>query len=477
MRLFLIWADEYEKIAKLILALQAKGHKILYWVGWGDGEGKIPGAVFHEHNDAWEGIPAEGVNINEFPPPGQNLIERFYKTESLILTMMNKKFDRKCVDERRHIYYNMLRYWYGVLKKYKPDVIIFPVIPHTVYNFILYQLAKYLRIKTLMFNVLELPDRLPFYTDWSKGDIALQKELQKNQEKNFSLNELSLDIQEYYRRRRKNGPEAAPRKMIYISKQLSRRKALMHKFGVIGFCLKKHIFLKKATEYIIKKFQPNLKKEHTTVQTRPDFSKHFVYVPLNFQPECTTSPQGDMFADQILMIETLSYALPDNWLIYVKEHPGQWWRRGGRAGIQYSSNRYPGYYRRVAKIKNVRLVPIDTETFTLINKSQVVATVTGTAGWEALMRSKPVLIFGKPWYHDCPALFKVDNVDSCKEAFRKIIQGFRPDQQQIINYLKCFDNVSTKGYFAPPIGRESKFTEQESEHNIIQKILYELARG
>ena len=33
----------------------------------------------------------------------------------------------------------------------------------------------------------------------------------------------------------------------------------------------------------------------------------------------------------------------------------------------------------------------------LIDKCKAVATITGTSGWEALIRGKPVLHFGYPW--------------------------------------------------------------------------------
>ncbi|MDP2946803.1 MAG: capsule biosynthesis protein, partial [Nanoarchaeota archaeon] len=92
-------------------------------------------------------------------------------------------------------------------------------------------------------------------------------------------------------------------------------------------------------QYIANKFKQNLKKEYNSVQTKPDFDKKFIYVPLNLQPECSTSPQGNIFVDQILMIETLSASLPSDWIIYVKEHPIQWLRRG----LNFFYYLYQGY--------------------------------------------------------------------------------------------------------------------------------------
>ena len=141
----------------------------------------------------------------------------------------------------------------------------------------------------------------------------------------------------------------------------------------------------------------NLKKEYERFQSLPNFSKKFIYAPLQVQPECSNSPQGGVFADQILMLETLAAALPDDWLIYVKEHPIQW----PRIGLEFSSYKYRGYYQKISEIKNVKIVPLETDSYKLNKESQAVATITGASGWEAMLWSKPAIIFGYPWYIDC----------------------------------------------------------------------------
>jgi capsule polysaccharide export protein KpsC/LpsZ len=210
------------------------------------------------------------------------------------------------------------------------------------------------------------------------------------------------------------------------------------------------------------------------LQVKPDLEKKFIYAPLNFQPERTTSPQGDMFYDQILMIETLAHSLPRDWVIYVKEHPSQWIFK---SKTNYSNFRYKGYYEKIAKLKNVFLVPTNTDTFVLTNKSRAVATVAGTAGWEAVLRRKPVLIFGYVWYRDCPGLFKVNDVESCREALEKIAGGFRVEEQKIINYLKSFDEATTHGYFEEIDAPDSELTKEENKQSIAQAILTELEKN
>ena len=179
-----------------------------------------------------------------------------------------------------------------------------------------------------------------------------------------------------------------------------------------------------------------------------------------------------MFVDQILMIEILSAALPDGWIIYVKEHPTQWLA----FGLNYTDSRYLGYYKKIAKIKNVSLIPVETDTYALINKSQAVATVTGTAAWEGILRLKPGIIFGYPWYRDCPGIFRVDSVESCRQSLNKIINNFSFDQGQIINYLKSFDDATIHGYIEGGIGRNSRLTKEENVDNINKSVMLEIKK-
>ncbi len=474
MRIFLTYNITASEVTNLtLLKPRGQSNKIVYWMGWPEGEKYKPSeTIFHNVLDATRGIPAKGIDISEFPPPGKDLIEQLHKVESLILTMMNRRPGMLSTDERKHLYYNMLQYWYGILKKYKPDIIIYQAIPHDICSYLIYELAQILNIKTVIFEEMKISGRLLIYTNFWKGSDDLHKELQKNQDKNFSLKDLSKDLQEYYELQTDPMRDATPVFMDILKNRFSGLNLFLRKLKKAKNSIKNGTILKVIKGNINRKLKQSLKKEYNGVQNKPDFNKKFIYVPLAVQPECSTSPLGDMFVDQILMIEILSASLPSNWIIYVKEHPIQWLRRG--LGFFYC--RYQGYYKKIAKLKNVQVVPIKTDTYTLINKSQAVAAIAGRAGWEAILRGKPAIIFGYPWYRDCSEIFRVKDVESCKNALKKIANGFAINQQQIINYLKCFDNATIHGYIDPSLEKNLKITEQESKNNIIQRILLEMGK-
>lgn len=464
MRIFLMWGSGYPDAKDLINELR-KSHQVVYFVGEFQGN-NFPEIIFHDYFEAYEGKPAKEIDISKFDPAGEHLIRSLRDVESLILIMMNKRFDWLYTDERRHLYFDMLRYWYGVLKHYKPDLIIFRTVPHAAFDYLVYELARILNIRTIMFWNSFLPDRLFVYNDFRLGDEVLRQKIEENKNKNFSLEDLSEVTRAYYTLQTEKGRDPTPVYTKADKKNFSLLNMLLIKIKIVMKSFFDLSIFEKTVLAMFKLFKQNIKDEYESVESEIFFDKPFVYLPLHFQPECTSCPLGEMFADQILMVEIISASLPEGWLLYVKEHPIQWFPRG----LNFFSSRYRGYYKKIAALSNVRLVPLKTDTYDLINKSQAVATISGVAGIEALMRLKPVMIFGYPWYRDAPGVLKVNDTDSCREAFQKIVSDFKPTTQETINFLKSVDEAAIYGYIDSFGKAGSEISEQENLKHIIEAI-------
>lgn len=474
MRLFIFgFGEEKLGLHNIISQLQKQSHEICYWVYTkelsGVDQSQFPSTIFHYDSDALQGIPATGVDVSEFSPITHEQFNEFYKTELVVLTMMNKKYERLSIDERKHFYYHLLEYWNGVITKYRPDAIIFITIPHTVYDFIAYSLAKKYGIKTLMIEDTIVYNRCLLHFDYTVSPLEL------NTYPKASLSDLSLDLREYYRFQRGEIPNTKyiASTQIYMKNwkdMYSGFGLFFIKFKVLFLSLRKHAFLKKIYLFFKNRLGENIKKEYASVQSEIDFSKKFIYIPLGYQPERTTCPHGGIFVDQILMIEFLSAALPSDWVIYVKEHPAQWLPRG----LGFFSYRYRGYYKTIAQIPKVKIIPVATDSHALIHASQAVAVVTGTAAWEAIIRSKPALVFGYIWFQDVPGIFKIRDFSSCQGAFEKINQGYVVNQEDVINYLAHFDKNSFHGYIQDYAIKVSELTQEENINNISQALLFGL---
>ena len=127
---------------------------------------------------------------------------------------------------------------------------------------------------------------------------------------------------------------------------------------------------------------------------RPFYSKklpkNYIYLPLHFQAEATTIGLGNEYLNQADMIEKIHNKLPKGFKIILKEHPAQ--------NID-NILRSDFFYKRINNLSNVLFTNVNDNTFDLIKGSKIVATITGTAGWEALKFKKPVITFGLAWYN------------------------------------------------------------------------------
>jgi len=482
---------------KSVLRLQDRGVKIIYWLGqkkifdkYASRKDKFPNTIFHNTIDAVRAIPADGVSEKFFETPSLAFIKEMQQCQIDTLSMMNAvDFHNTVLDKKNRLYYEYLKYWNGVLVSTMPDAVIFGDVPHVPHNYVIFCLAKKLGIKTVIStDVKRLPNRMIFLKDFTKYEeikIAYGK-IQLSG--GARLDDLSQELEEYYLKEIDKSVDSTPvvAEKSFLNKQ-KRSGVVIPDLQTILKNIKNFSLFESTRRYLkelrkkkilaslepvnlstfslkIKigkwnKINQEYKKEYLTLQAKVDFDKNYVYVPLHSQPERSTTPEGGIFTDQILMIDMLSKTLPEDWIIYVKEHPSQWIMYRGFIG------RYLGYYQAIAKLKNVFLAPVETSTFELIENSQAVASVTGTASWEAVLRGIPTLLFGFTFFMHCHGVFRASSLEECKQAFEKIANGFKPDKQQVINFLKAVDDVCVKAQDHHGYNKYSEMSEEENINN------------
>jgi hypothetical protein len=169
-------------------------------------------------------------------------------------------------------------------------------------------------------------------------------------------------------------------------------------------------------------------KEDFGVHPQP--GEKYIYYPLHVNPEYSTNFQGTMWMNQAYTIEQLSKSVPVDWLIYVKEHPA----------MLIARVRPDEFYRRIKRLPNVRMASVSIDSHDMIIGSQMVAIVTGTTGWEAILRSKPVLQF-VPNYFDVLGLSRkystIENLslDIREEMLRMSLISPEERKRRVIHFL------------------------------------------
>ncbi|MBI2050331.1 MAG: hypothetical protein HYT31_00820 [Parcubacteria group bacterium] len=450
------------------LHLRDVGARIIYWQGYRDyfktiaaDKEHFSGTIFHYANDAIRNIPPQEIDVSNFEPPSKELIEKLYPYEGTALLLISRiDYSAWPLPKKLDLYYRYIQFWQGMIKRFKPDAILFPDVPHNGNNYVLYALAKRRNIKVIISEQIAVESRTTLVDDYTTSSLAIRNYYDAHKDTAYKVEDLSPDLRSYYGKHSNSVADATPE---YQKRALARpapfrtpgvRTILKHLLRLsilrVGFSYLRMIFMKNEEQTLdapMRGFRYKLRinqwvkqnrlleKEYARLHVIPDFSKKFVYMPLNVQPERTTCPQAGVYDDQLLMVETVARSLPAGWKLYVKENPNQL-RPSNAFSRLY---RHPGYYERIAALPNVKLVPLDTSTYDLMQHSQVVGVATGTAGWEGLLRGKPALVFGSVWYMYCDGVFRIADLDSCRTALSNIAAGYTPDKQKVLNYLIALD--------------------------------------
>tara|TARA_B100000315_G_scaffold207163_1_gene201854 strand:- start:524 stop:1171 length:648 start_codon:yes stop_codon:yes gene_type:complete len=201
----------------------------------------------------------------------------------------------------------------------------------------------------------------------------------------------------------------------------------------------------------------------------PDLNAKFIYIPLHYQPEATTCPMAGGFGDQLLIVTLLAQCLPDDVLLYVKEHPKQAARGHACRNIQY--------YKDLLDIKNVRLVDTAADSFELREHCQAIATSAGTAGFEAIFRGKPVFMFGHYFYQYAPGVYPIHTQEDCQKAVEDVFEkGNKPTLRQCRIFLKAVEDTAVRSALCYHHQMVCDLSEEEITNNTAALLLEEIGK-
>lgn len=202
------------------------------------------------------------------------------------------------------------------------------------------------------------------------------------------------------------------------------------------------------------------------ISEEPDYSENYAFFPLHYEPEYATMVLAPFYINQLTLIKNIAKSLPIEYKLYVKEHP-----------VMYKNGPRPlSYYRKIKEIPNVRLINPLASSYDMIKKSRLVFTITGTAGWEALILKKPVFTFGKVFYNKLDLVNKVDNITELPFLVRKVLKNYEHDEKKLISFISAIFKESFQvkelGYL---IYGSDQFNEDITNHEqvkIIAEALY-----
>lgn len=362
-------------------------------------------------------------------------------------------YDGKNIHDYADLFNMLVNFYYNALVKNKIDLIILFAAPHVGRDLILYLLAKEMGLKTLILEQSLFSNRFFHYFDHSDfgtfatskviadvNPVAIEKSFKKNLPYMKDILKSMKEKPSLAKRLRdfRSGPEV--RLLHDLRNKYKRAFSSLHYYN-------SKVFSKNQVEIQDDSF---------------DLDKPFVYFPLHLQPEKTTSSWGGKYNDQALAIEHLSQYLPEGWWIYVKENPKQatYFMRG------------PWFYKRLKGLKNVKVVPSQTDTYSLLDKCKFVATITGTVGWEAITGGKKVVVFGwGTWYRTLPGCFMFDENFDINAVLDYVVDHNTIEEKIALIQAKMGTGIIYKGAYKALV---DGFSEEENFKHVtdsFEKIL------
>lgn len=342
---------------------------------------------------------------------------------------------------------------YKIIRANKTDLILFNDFPHTPFEIVTYYIAKIMEIETFFLfpipRINPIEERFFLTEDFTKLPSNFWKEFNNiSHSLGTDSKELSPDLIKYYQ---EYSGEIKSNKYYFGNKtnKFVLLKRYMRRFpiNIRERGLKLSLFQAfKRFQYFtpIHEFNKNsiLNYAEKLSLNNPSIDDDaFLFLALHYQPEATTIPWGDIYSDQLFMIIEISKALPEGYLLYVKEHPTYWTNTHIENFGLYRSK---SFYKKIAELKNVRFISYKIPSFDIINKAKCIITVTGTIAWESFFKNVPCIVLGDIYYKEFPTSTSPDRFNhnlslTIQDALSKIGHDYSEDFKK---FLIAFDKTT-----------------------------------
>lgn len=398
-------------------------------------------------------------------------------------------------EQRIDFFHCQVSRWLAVLDRFEPELALFLETPHVIYDFILYAVCRAMGVPTLMFGRTKV-ERYAYVTpSFEDGPVPIREALTAVEQEfaGADAGTVAASLPEALREEmgRIRGEYAAAvakgsQKHHAAFARHRRGRGWKHRLATLadrgtlaGEFLRERVqgprrhrtsYLKSPSaaspRVAISRYEYKLarargralryrnEQAYERCAAAVDLAVPFIYFPMHFQPERTTSPEGGWFVDQRLAVRNLAAVLPEGWRLYLREHPASF-LDGAHAGRGHMM-RWPEYYEELAALPKVTLAPMEEDSFRLIDRSRAVATVTGTAGWESVVRGRPTLVFGSPWYVACPGVFQAGGGRrELGRLVQRIAAGAVVDEDAVARFLLAVARACRTCWIHPKFGREA----------------------
>ena len=395
------------------------------------------------------GCKYDGVDWNALLPLDEELIESMRECEAMYMHMVARVEKARTISysERKRTYLLHLQFWNDFIERNKINLFVSAWMPHEVPDHIIHFLCRLKGIPTLMFCVTPILNCEYLIRDWEESSVEVRDRyeqlLQEYRDADMHDVVLCKQFEQYFQEQSQlQGKKAYTWPDDPSPMTLFLRRCIRDPFGALGsvyryvrILVSPRAWLRCVQKFLEKRKGAALHRYYCANVRKPDFSRRYLYAPLQLQPEATTCPMGGGFMDQELIMQMLGRYLPEDVLLYVKEHQlQQEWSQACRS---------INFYNDILSVRNASLIPMDTSTFDLREHCTAIVSGTGTAAFEAMFRGKPALMFGHHFYQYAPGVFPVHTAEDCKKALETIFGGGgKPTLKEVRIFMKAVEETT-----------------------------------
>ncbi|WP_276499330.1 hypothetical protein [Pontibacter litorisediminis] len=317
----------------------------------------------------------------------------------------SKFLDQLKKDKEAYIKYTigMLDYLYEFLTLKKPDI-IYSYAVAGAFTLAIAELSKKLGIKFIKLTHSRVNDRVIIDTD-PRDNMERVKEIYQNSA--VALSEESMQFAKEYLinfRKKQHQPDyQVLQNSIYLNKTKLSYKAKL-------FAKRAKGNLDRSNEFFHTSYLGNVSYESKVVKGIKNFwtkkpfferqsliDKPFFFYPLHVDPEASTMVISAHQTNQLAVLEAIAKSKPINHIVIVKEH------------VTMIGRRPDGFYEKINSFPGVYMVNPTEPAPQFIQRAKAVITLTGTAGFEAILLGKPAIFLGNFIYKFLGEGFKLTN--------------------------------------------------------------------
>lgn len=302
----------------------------------------------------------------------------------------------------------------ALLMERSPVATVFLTTPHTFGEYLLFESAKFLGIKTLFFQPVPVaPVMIPYH------DLGIpQKPALASTEKTSVRGEIAarvadklaslLDgappdymISQRTRASKASGPYGKLRTLKHLVRWMSIPR-FENSIDFSGMNGQSDFFTNFLRLYLNRGITRQLQRKASSLKRSVD-APQFALFALHYEPERTSLPEGLPAEFQLEAVLKVRAFLPRHHVLAVKEHSSQ-----VSPSLRGHLGRSTRFYEVVSSLPNTVMLSPKFESSTRFQKISHVFTLTGTIALEAVASGVPVGYFGSPWWQGMPGTQRLD---------------------------------------------------------------------